>query len=185
MNIWTKSLIALALIALGVTGRLLPHAWNFAPIVAIGLFAGTYLGKRFAFVVPVMAMVISDYFIGFYGWKLNLTVYIAMALSGALGLVLRKHRSVLSVGLCAIAGSTLFYLITNAAVWYFGASYPHGIDGLFQSLAAGLPFFRNAIAGDMWYSFALFGAFELAMVVIRSVKSRRIPLKAERSIIHS
>jgi hypothetical protein len=169
----TRVVLAAVLVAIGVAGRLLPHAWNFAPIVAIGLFAGAYLGKRYAFAVPVLAMVISDAFIGFYGWKLNLTVYVAMALSGGLGLTLRKNKNPLSIGFAAMAGSTLFFLITNAAVWYFGASYPAGINGLWVSLVAGLPFFRNAIVGDMWYSFALFGTYEFALMLIRSFKSAR------------
>ncbi len=167
----TKNILALALVAIGVAGRLLPHAWNFAPIVAIGLFSGTYLNKRLAFIVPVAAMVISDAFIGFYGWKLNLTVYLAMALAGGIGIFLRSRKNPLTIGMGAVLGSTLFFLITNAAVWYFGASYDPGIKGLVASLIAGLPFFRNAIVGDVWYSFALFGAYEAALAVIRSRKA--------------
>jgi len=168
MSTRTKVLLAIALVGIGVAGRLLPHAWNFAPIVAIGLFAGSYLGARFAFVVPVAAMVIADSFIGFYDWKINLTVYAAMALSGAIGLMLRKRRTPFSVGAAAMAGSTLFFLATNAAVWYFGSSYDPGLRGLFASLVAGLPFFRNAVVGDVWYSFVLFGAYEFALFVARA-----------------
>jgi hypothetical protein len=167
MNDRTTYLIAFALVALGAGARLLPHVWNFAPIVAIGLFAGAYLGPRFAFSVPVLAMVVSDAFIGFYDWKINLTVYLAMALSGGIGLFLRTRRNPLTIGIGSIAGSTLFFLLTNGAVWLFGASYPRGFVGLGQSLAAGLPFFRNAIAGDLWYSFALFGAFEVAQIALK------------------
>jgi hypothetical protein len=46
----------------------LPHAANFAPIGAIALFGGVYLNKRLALVVPMVAMLISDYFIGFDSW---------------------------------------------------------------------------------------------------------------------
>ena len=44
--------IATALVAIGVLGRILPHAWNFAPVVAIGLFAGARLGKVYGLAVP-------------------------------------------------------------------------------------------------------------------------------------
>lgn len=181
MNTRTKILLAVALVAVGVTGRLLPHAWNFAPIVAIGLFAGAYLGKRFAFIVPVLAMVISDAFIGFYGWKLNLTVYAAMALSGAIGLYLRRRKNPLSITAGAVAGSTLFFLVTNGAVWYLGSSYPPGLDGLLASLVAGLPFFRNAVVGDVWYSLVLFGVYELALITVRALKRRS---EKARATIH-
>jgi len=41
--------------------RLMPHMPNFAPITAMALFGGVYLEKRYAFVVPLVAMLISDY----------------------------------------------------------------------------------------------------------------------------
>jgi len=186
MNIKTKTILALVLVAIGVAGRLLPHAWNFAPIVAIGLFAGAYLGKRFAFVVPVAVMVISDLFIGFYSWKINLTVYVAMALAGGIGLLLRKKDDAgkysvrarpMPIATAGVAGSTLFFLLTNGAVWYFGSSYDPGINGLFASYIAGLPFFRNAIIGDVWYSLALFGTYALVTKFVESWSKRKSLVK--------
>ncbi|HEU5114813.1 MAG TPA: DUF6580 family putative transport protein [Candidatus Paceibacterota bacterium] len=160
----TKILIATALVAVGVAGRLLPHAWNFAPIAAIGLFAGARLGVAFGFLLPVAAMAISDASIGFYDWHINATVYAAMALSGAIGLFLRNKRNPIAIAAGSAAASTLFFLITNAAVWFFGTMYPPTFSGLMMSLVAGLPFFRNAALGDLWYSAAFFGAWELAIL---------------------
>lgn len=167
MTTKTKIAIASVLVAIGVAGRLLPHAWNFAPVVAIGIFSGAYLGKRFAFAVPVIAMVASDIFIGFYGWQMNATVYIAMGLAGFAGLALRKKKNPVSIALASVAGSTIFFLVTNGAVWLFTSMYEPTISGLSASYIAGIPFFRNAIVGDVWYSFALFGAYETARVLYR------------------
>ncbi|MEK7607608.1 MAG: DUF6580 family putative transport protein [Patescibacteria group bacterium] len=163
MTIRTKLYLALALITIGVLGRLLPHTWNFVPIIAIGLFSGAYLGKKFAFTVPVLAMLISDIFIGFYDWKINLTVYIAMGFSGLIGLYLQKKKNPISIALASVIGSTLFFLITNGAVWLFTTMYESTVIGLIASYIAGLPFYRNALVGDIWYSFALFGTYEAVM----------------------
>ena len=133
MTIKTKIFFAIALIAIGVAGRLLPHAWNFAPIVAIGIFSGAYLGKRFAFAVPVIAMIISDIFLGFYLWQMNLTVYLAMGIAGLIGLFLQKKKTPVTIALASIGGSTIFFLITNGAVWYFTSMYEPKISGLFAS----------------------------------------------------
>src|ERR1700691_5931614 len=68
-NIQEKCLpiiIALSLIALGVTARILPHPANFAPIAAISIFGGSVLPRKFAIWVPLVAMIISDSIIGFY-----------------------------------------------------------------------------------------------------------------------
>lgn len=167
MTTKTKILFAVALVAIGVAGRLLPHAWNFAPIVAIGIFSGAYLGKKFAFAVPVVAMIISDIFIGFYSWQMNITVYLAMGLAGLVGLFLQNVKNPMTIALASIGGSTIFFLITNGAVWYFTSMYEPTISGLYASYIAGIPFFRNAIVGDVWYSFALFGAYETAKVLYR------------------
>ncbi len=159
--------IALSLVAVGVAGRLLPHAWNFAPIVAIGIFSGAYLGKKFAFAVPVAAMVLSDFYIGFYDWKLNAVVYASMGLSGLIGLCLRKRKSPLSIAVCAAAGSILFFLLTNGAVWLLTSMYEPTWHGLLTSYIAGIPFLRNAVLGDIWYSLALFGAYQFVIALHR------------------
>ncbi|MDO8579475.1 MAG: hypothetical protein Q7R72_01225 [bacterium] len=165
MTTKTKIFFAIALVTIGIAGRLLPHAWNFAPIVAIGIFSGAYLGQRFAFAVPVSAMIISDIFLGFYSWQMNLTVYLAMGLSGLVGIFLQKKKNPTTIALASISGSTIFFLITNGAVWYFTSMYEPTISGLYASYIAGIPFFRNAIVGDVWYSFALFGTYEMMKVL--------------------
>jgi len=169
----TKIILALVLITIGIAGRLLPHAWNFAPIVAIGIFSGAYLGKKYAFVVPVVAMLASDIFIGFYAWQMNLSVYIAMGLAGLIGLALQKNKNPIKIALASVAGSTLFFLITNSAVWLFTSMYSSSFSGLIASLYAGIPFYRNAIVGDVWYTFVLFGTYELSMYFYK----RYIPAK--------
>ncbi len=56
--------IAIIFVLVGVGLRLLPHPPNFAPIAAIALFGGVYLSRKIAFVLPIIALAISDLFIG-------------------------------------------------------------------------------------------------------------------------
>src|SRR5438132_500688 len=51
---------ALLLVLLGALSRLLPHPPNFVAMGAIGLFAGARLPRRWAWVVPLAAMALSD-----------------------------------------------------------------------------------------------------------------------------
>jgi hypothetical protein len=161
----TKIAAAVVLVVLGIVGRLVPHAWNFTPIVAIGLLSGAYVGKKYAFAVPALAMILSDVFIGFYSFPIQLSVYISMGLAGLLGLTLKKSKNPIKIGTAALSGSTLFFLVTNAAVWGFTPLYEKSISGLVQALAAGIPFYRNAIVGDVWYSLLLFGVCELTILL--------------------
>jgi len=152
-------LLAVGLIAFAVLGRLLPHAWNATPLIAVALFAGVYLGKKWALIVPVVAMIISDFFIGFYNPVMILAVYGSFALVGLIGFMVRKHKSVLVIMLTSLTASTLFFFITNAAVWAFNPFYPSGLLGLAESLMAGVPFYKNMLMGDLMYTGLLFGAY--------------------------
>lgn len=171
MNTRTKILISAALVILGAASRLLPHAWNLVPIGAIGVFAGSRLGRSYGMALPVIAMALSDISIGFYDWRMNVSVYLAMALSGLIGSLIRKTKRPVTIGSAALASSTAFFLLTNGAVWAFTPMYQKTLAGLISSYVAGIPFFRNAIVGDFWYTFALFGAFELACFLVARRKA--------------
>ena len=155
-----KYLPAFILITLGIAARFLPHPANFAPIGAIAIFAGIYLPKKWAIALPLAAMFFSDLFIGFYTWPIMLSVYASFIVMGLIGLAIRKNKKLSTVLGGTILGSVIFYLITNFAVWAFGALYPHTAAGLMQSYYLAIPFFRNSLLGDLFYTGVLVGAYE-------------------------
>lgn len=148
------------LITLGFVSRLLPHPANFAPISAIAIFSGLYLPKRWAIVLPILAMFVSDIFIGFYTWQIMVAVYGSFILSGLLGLQIRNRKSVKSVILVSVLVSVSFFIITNFAVWTFSNMYVHSLSGLIQCYTMAIPFFKNTLLGDLFYTGALVGIFE-------------------------
>ncbi len=159
-----KYLPAFILITLGIAARFLPHPANFAPIGAIAIFSGLYLPKKWALILPLAAMFFSDLFIGFYAWPIMLSVYASLIVMGLLGLAMRKNKKLSTVLGGTILGSIIFYLATNGAVWAFGSLYPHTAAGLMQSYYMAIPFFRNSLLGDLFYTGALVGAYEAVMV---------------------
>ncbi|MFH1428102.1 MAG: DUF6580 family putative transport protein [Patescibacteria group bacterium] len=167
MSKYQKIIISLILIFLGVVSRLLPHAWNFAPIVAIALFAGVYLGRNYAIILPVLAMVLGDIFIGFYEWPLMLTVYSSFMIAGIIGLLIRKCKSLETVIAGSLLSSTIFFLLTNWAVWQFSFWYEKSWSGLLTCYTMALPFFRNTLFGDLFYVGVFFGAYELIAYLAR------------------
>lgn len=171
----TKSFIALALILLAVGARLLPHAANMTPLIAVALVSAVYLGRSYAFFVPLTAMIISDIFIGFYSLPIMITVYASIALAVLFGGVLKKHNTLETRIGASLVASTAFFLVTNWAVWQFGTMYAPSFSGLFESYARAVPFFRNALVGDLFYTVSLFGVFE-------SVKYLALKTKASLSV---
>ena len=158
--------MAFFFILTGVILRLLPHLPNFAPIAAMALFGGTYLNRRYALVVPLIALLIGDIFIGFYSPWIMLSVYGSFALIGLIGIWLKNHKNVPNVIGGTLMGSIIFFLVTNFACWVIPHSfYPHTWQGLMQSFIMGLPFFRNTLMGDLFYVGAMFGLYELVLWV--------------------
>ena len=173
-------LIALIFVLIGISLRLIPHAPNFAPIAAIALFGGVYFSKKIALTLPVLAVLISDVFIGFYDLKLMAAVYGSFILCAVLGFWLKNNKKWHTVAGAAILSSVLFFLITNFAVWAFSPWYAKTFSGIIQSYVMALPFFRNSLLGDLFYTTVFFGAYELVRVCVRKrfeIK-RNIPVLA-------
>ncbi|AKM81832.1 TPA: hypothetical protein DD449_00125 [Candidatus Berkelbacteria bacterium] len=144
--------------------KFMPHIPNFAPIAAIALFGGVYLNKKYAIIIPIIAMLISDYFIGFYNPAVLVSVYGSFILIGLIGLWLKNHKTLPNIIGGSLFGSIIFFLVTNFAMWAKPISlYPHTMQGLLDCYIMGLPFFRNTIAGDLFYVGAFFGVMEVAI----------------------
>lgn len=156
----------LSIILFAVILRLIPHPPNFAPIAAMALFGGAYLNKRYALIVPIIAMLISDYFLGFHNTMLF--VYSSFLLTGFIGLWLRKHRKIKNVFLATLCSSLLFFIITNFGVWLVGNMYPKTFAGFIECYIAAIPFFRNTLLGDLFYTAIFFGSYELILRYLRS-----------------
>jgi hypothetical protein len=150
--------------------RLVPHPPNFSPIDAMALFSGAYLGRRsLAFVAPLGAMLLSDAVIGFYSgfW----ITYLAVALIALIGSFALSRRSVIRIGLASVAGSIVFFLVSNFGTWALSGMYAHTLTGLAACYAAAIPFFQNTLAGDLFYATLLFGGFRVAELLVPKLRA--------------
>lgn len=135
--------------------------WSgFSPVIAIALFSGFIIKQRdMSFLLPLLALFLSDLCIqllykqglfpyaGFYDgqWK-NYLILLASTLIGW-GL---KGRSYSSLAIGALAAPTVFFLISNFAVWTGSFSiYGKGFNGLLSCYEAGLPFYRNSMIATL------------------------------------
>ncbi|MBI2462960.1 MAG: hypothetical protein HYV65_01845 [Candidatus Spechtbacteria bacterium] len=153
------------IISASVLARLVPHAWNFAPITAIAIASAIYLPKWQAIGLTVAIRLVSDIIIGFFSWPLMIAVY-ASHLSGvAIGLWVKKNKTILRIAVSPLASALIFFFVTNFA-WFY-PEYPHNILGIAQSYINGLPFLRGTLAGDAFYTFAIVGVMEGAIFLKR------------------
>jgi hypothetical protein len=148
------------MILAAAASRLIPHPPNMTSVTAMALFGGAMLAdRRLAFAIPLCALFLSDLVLGFHDQMF--LVYGSFALIVCIGLWLQQHRSAATIAGAAIASSLLFFGITNFGVWALDRMYPHTLAGLIACYTAALPFLRNTLEGDLFYTLVLFGGFAL------------------------
>ena len=169
-----------AIIILAAFSRMIPHMQNFSPLGAIGLFGAAHFSKKWqAFLIPIAATWLSDLFInnviygqynpgfvwfyeGFY-WQYGSYLLITLA---AIFIFNKVNTTKIIIG--ALSSTAIFFLISNAGCMVGNPAYPQNFGGLMSCYAAGIPFLKGTLLGDLFYSGVLFGSFYFAQ--------RRIPL---------
>ena len=168
-----ENYLGLVLVALGILFRVLPHPDNFTPVMAIALFSGVVLAPRIALVVPLIVMMASDLIIGPHAlYPLTWGSFFLVSLLGA---AIRKDVKVGRIFLGTLGGSALFYLVTNLGVFVFQNMYEKSLSGLIQCYVMALPFFRNALLGDLFFSGLFFGVFAIVKSYSRKLAPQNTP----------
>ncbi|MBS4043403.1 MAG: hypothetical protein KGZ59_06260 [Chitinophagaceae bacterium] len=177
MKFTKKVVLFIALIiTVSVLYRVSPlRDYGFAPQLAIALFSG-YLfsnNKKWAFILPLMSMFLSDVLYevlynynlsdikGFYGFEQVLNYSFILVLTG-IGFFIKKAK-VSRIASASIAGPTVYFLISNFAVWAGNGGYQHPktLAGLIACMTEGLPFYKNSLVGTLLFSTILFGSYFL------------------------
>lgn len=139
-----EEIFSVGLILLMVFSRLIPHPPNFTPIIAMGILCGYFFKDlKLSLFVLLISMLISDLLIGFYSNMLF--VYSSLILITLLAFKLNNKINIKNLFLYGLAGSFLFYLISNFGVWIFGNLYPKNIGGLIECYFMAIPFFKNTL----------------------------------------
>ena len=173
-----------ALILGAAASRLVPHPLNFAPITALALFgAASFRGRWAAVLAPIAALLFSDCLLQLtynWGWQPNWgfyrgqwVIYGCLLLTTSIGFLLRGRRTVGNIAAATLAGSILFFVVTNFAIWANGSgvTYPKTAAGLLLCYEMAIPFFRNTLLGDACYSTILFGSLALAEATIPAFRA--------------
>ena len=154
--------------------RIVPgRPFGFDPMIAMAIFGGAVVtDKRWAFAVPLAAMLLSDALYealtrahivnmpGFYdGQWLNYILIAGISFFG----ILMKRVSVTNVAIAAVSAPLVYFILSNTGVWAFGGGYarPFTAAGWLQALADGLPFLKYSLLGSVAFSAVLFGAWAL------------------------
>ncbi len=163
----TTATTAVLLVLLGAFSRLLPHPPNFVALGAIGLYAGARLPRRWAWAVPIAAMLLSDLVLDPGSGRravtfVRIAVYGSFALMVLVGRRLAGNARAGRLAALSAGGAVFFFLTTNFAVWVSGGGYPPTPAGLAAAYVLALPFFWNTLAAELAGTAVLFGLDAIA-----------------------
>jgi hypothetical protein len=139
---------------------------NLSPLAAVVVAGAIYLPRRVALVVPFGALFVSTVVVNWaQGWPVaspyTAVVAVCFGLVFALAWLVRGTRRIPVVLGMTVAGTLLFYLLSNTVSWVFEPSYPRSVGGWVQSLTIGLPlpgappswwFLVKSLAGDLLFT---------------------------------
>ncbi len=154
-------MLAYLFVLLAVAVRFMPHPWTFTPVAASLLFFGAR-GSRRQLWVPFLLLAASDvvltklvYAYPYFSWD-HFVTWAWYAAILWLGTKLGANSKPLRVVGAALASSVSFFLVSNFAAWAAMNLYPKNFGGLMMSYTLGLPFFRNAVEGDLLFTAVMF-----------------------------
>jgi hypothetical protein len=153
-------MLAYLFVVLAVAVRFLPHPWMFTPVAASLLFFGARRPRR-QFWIPLLLLAASDVVLTkvIYSYPFSWDHFVTWGWYAAvlgLGAFLRHNARPARLVAASLSSSVSFFLLSNFAVWACWNMYPKNASGLMLSYAAGLPFFRNAVVGDLFFTAVMF-----------------------------
>jgi len=168
-------MLAYVFVLVAVAVRFLPHPLAFTPVTAALLYFGAR-GARRQLWLPFALLAASDVILTkfVYGFPFSWDHFVTWAWYAAilwLGTGLRENARPLRILGAALTGSVSFFVVSNFAVWACWQMYPKTLSGLMTCYAAGLPFFRRALEGDLLFTVAMFGLPVAFAAILRWMKT--------------
>lgn len=163
LQLKSKIFWAIILIFLGVFFRTIGHvAPNVEYVTAASLLAGAYLGRKYAVLLPLVIMVLTDTVIG--NTNIFIFTWSAYLLIGYLGYLGNLRGKIIKATGAGILATLFFYVWTNFGVWLLDSwgMYPRTFAGLMQSYLMGLPFLKMTLLSNLFFVPVSFGIVELA-----------------------
>ena len=147
-NINNLLLPIVIILSLSLT-RLIPHPWNFTPMLAVGIFSGFYFKQFYlSLFIVILSMFIGDLYLGFHSTMFF--TYISLAVAVIIGLYI-KHFKFTEILFSGLASSVSFFIITNFGAWLTLEMYEKNFSGLLQSYTLAIPFFHNTLISTFLY----------------------------------
>lgn len=167
--------IVILLIALALGERVLFDLGPNVELLTVTTFlAAVYLGFPYSLLVPLTALLISDFILG--NSRIFVFTWSAYLLIGLVTLILSRWRGhtaklVFAATTGSFLSSLFFFVWTNFGVWLQGW-YARDWAGLVRCYYLALPFFRNNLFSNLLFVPLGFGIVEMIRALSASWRLR-------------
>jgi len=159
INILKKEIFPISLILILTFARLIPHPPNFTPIIAVAIVSGYFFKNlNLSILTLLIAMLISDLFIGFY--ENMIFVYVSLLIITFTFYKISNKINFKNLFVYGFAGSLIFFIISNFGVWALGSPgldnlpYEKSLTGLIECYIFAIPFFGNTFLSTLIFAYS-------------------------------
>ena len=132
-----KFIFPVAIILVLSISRIIPHPYNFSPILAAGIFSGFYFKQFYlSLFIVIFSMFVGDLFLGFHSTMFF--TYISLAIAVLIGFYVKNFK-LTEIFFSGLSSSICFFIITNFGAWLTIDIYTKNLSGLMQSYIMGIP----------------------------------------------
>ena len=158
LYILKKEIFPISLILILAFARLIPHPWNFTPVIAVAILSGYFFKNIYlSFSILLISMLIADVFLGFY--ENMIFVYISLLLIAFVFFKISKKINFKNLFIYSFAGSLIFFVISNFGGWILGSPgvdnlpYDKNLNGLIECYILAIPFFGNTFLSPLIFAY--------------------------------
>ena len=158
INILKKEIFPISLILILTFARLIPHPPNFTPIIAVAIVSGYFFKNlNLSILTLLIAMLISDLFIGFY--ENMIFVYVSLIIITFTFYKISNKINFKNLFIYGFAGSLIFFIVSNFGVWALGSpgvgdiAYERNLSGLINCYILAIPFFGNTFLSTLIFAY--------------------------------
>ena len=158
INILKKEIFPISLILILTFARLIPHPPNFTPIIAVAIVSGYFFKNlNLSILTLLIAMLISDLFIGFY--ENMIFVYVSLIIITFTFYKISNKINFKNLFIYGFAGSFVFFIVSNFGVWVLGSPgldnlpYEKSLAGLIECYIFAIPFFGNSFLSTLIFAY--------------------------------
>ena len=164
-------ILCFVLIFLGALSRLIDHAPNFTPIIAIAIMSGMFIKNKYIMVIPLSILLLSDLFLDSYPLALAFWVYSPIIFVCYLAYLSKSNG--LNIIKFSIFGPVVFFFVSNFGVWFIGG-YPKTLDGLIACYTMAIPFFKNTLSSTIIFNAMVVTIYVSVKILLKQSKIKKI-----------